>query len=103
MNAIRLFRAVSFVEGISYLLLVFIAMPAKYMFDQPALVRVVGAAHGGLFVIFVLALIAAVYVRRWSLATPVIFFVVSMVPFGFLYIEHQLRKELVAESQGPNP
>ena len=46
------FRLISFVEGISYLLLVFIAMPLKYMFDYPLAVKIVGMGHGVLFILF---------------------------------------------------
>ena len=39
------------------------------------------------------ALLWVALARRWSATTPVIYFVASMVPFGFIYIEHKLRQE----------
>ena len=56
---VRRFRWVSLIEGVSYLVLVAIAMPLKYAAGMPGAVRVVGMAHGVLFVAFVLALAAA--------------------------------------------
>ena len=61
------FRLISFVEGLSYLLLVFVAMPLKYMFDYPLAVKVVGMGHGVLFILFFLALVMAMnkYKRKF--------------------------------------
>ena len=51
------FRVISAIEGLSYVLLVFIAMPLKYGLDLPQMVKVLGMAHGVLFMAFVLALV----------------------------------------------
>jgi len=93
MNALKLFRGVSALEGVSYLLLVFIAMPLKYGLDMPAMVKIVGAGHGALFILFVVSLLAAAITEKWGLLKPLLFFVASMIPFGFLFIEHHLRKQ----------
>ena len=53
------FRIISIIEGLSYLLLVFIAMPLKYMFDYPLAVKIVGMSHGVLFILFFVALVMA--------------------------------------------
>lgn len=49
---IKALRLVGFLEGLSFLLLVFIAMPMKYIWDQPLLVKYVGMGHGVLFIVF---------------------------------------------------
>ena len=51
------FRLISFIEGISFLILVFIAMPLKYLAGIPLAVKIVGMAHGVLFILFFIALI----------------------------------------------
>lgn len=84
-------RAVSAVEGLSYLLLVGVAMPLKYALGLPQMVRVVGMAHGVLFVAFVLALLLAWREARWGLGRVVGIFAMSLVPLGALGIEVSLR------------
>lgn len=85
------FRLISFIEGISYLLLVFIAMPLKYMFDYPMAVKVVGMAHGVLFILFFLALVMAMNKYKWKFLGFQLF-VYSLLPFGFILIDKIIMK-----------
>ena len=62
------FRLVSLLEGVSFLVLLGIAMPLKYAAGIPEAVRYVGWAHGLLFVLFILALLSASTAARWPLA-----------------------------------
>ena len=55
---IKTLRLVGLIEGISFLLLLFIAMPVKYMMDNPILVKYIGMGHGVLFVLFLVVLFA---------------------------------------------
>lgn len=73
------------IEGYSWLLLLFVAMPLKYGLGYPLAVRIVGTAHGGLFVAFV-ALLGAAFLRLgWPLKNTAALFVTSLLPFGFLF------------------
>lgn len=94
MKSVQALRLVSLIEGISYLLLVGVAMPLKYVWDQPHYVRWVGSAHGFLFVAFVCVLVLAAVVRRWHPFRPLLVFVASMIPLGFIFIEMNLRRDL---------
>lgn len=85
------FRLISFIEGISYLILIFIAMPLKYMFDYPMAVKIVGMAHGVLFILFILALIMAMKRYKWKFLGFQLF-VYSLLPFGFILIEKVIMK-----------
>ena len=85
------FRLISFVEGISYLLLVFIAMPLKYMFDYPMAVKVVGMGHGVLFILFFVTLLMAMNKYKWKFLGFQLF-VYSLIPFGFILIEKIIMK-----------
>jgi integral membrane protein len=85
------FRVISFVEGISYLILVFIAMPLKYIFEYPLAVRVVGMSHGVLFILFFVALIMAMNKYKWKFLGFQLF-VYSLIPFGFILIEKIIMK-----------
>ena len=85
------FRIVAFWEGISYLLLLFVAMPLKYGLGIDTAVRAVGMAHGLLFIAYVVVLgLAAPHlgVRRAMLA-----FILSLVPFGTFWLEARFRRE----------
>lgn len=83
-------RLVAILEGISYLLLLFVAMPAKYLAGQPELVRYTGMVHGWLFVLYVFILVLLHFRCRWSLQKTMLGFVLSLVPFGTFYAERKL-------------
>jgi integral membrane protein len=86
-------RVVAFVEGISYLLLLFVAMPLKYLAGEPYAVTVTGMAHGVLFVAFLGALAHAALVHGWPMRRVAIAFVAAVVPFGTFALDRQLRRE----------
>lgn len=86
-------RVVAFLEGTSYLLLLCVAMPLKYLADLPIAVRVVGALHGALFVALCLALLHAMIASRLSLGRAVIVFLSSLVPLGTYLVDPSLRRE----------
>lgn len=85
------FRLISLIEGISFLILVFIAMPLKYMAEIPLAVKIVGMAHGVLFILFVIALIMASKRYKWKFLSFQLF-VYSLIPFGFILIEKIIMK-----------
>lgn len=88
-------RIVAFLEGVSFLLLLGIAMPLKYYADMPVAVKVVGMAHGVFFILFVFALIDVKISHRWPLMKTAWAFMASLVPFGtFILDSNVLRKEM---------
>jgi integral membrane protein len=102
MTALRQLRLVALLEGTSFLVLLFIAMPLKYLADLPLAVRIVGSAHGGLFLAFLVGLYRAGRARRWPLRRSAIAFVSSIVPFGTFMFDPSLRRE-IAEEEGRIP
>jgi integral membrane protein len=88
-----LFLKVGFAEGISYLILLFIAMPLKYFMDMPMPVKIVGMAHGVLFVAFCLLLLMATIKYKWSIKLATIGFLLSFLPFGTFYLERILKNK----------
>jgi integral membrane protein len=96
MSQIRMFRMIALSEGISFLTLLFVAMPMKYFMGMPEVVRVVGSIHGGLFVLYV-GLLAVIHFRqRWSVMFSLYAFVASIIPFGTFVLDKQLQaKEAV--------
>jgi integral membrane protein len=85
-------RVVAFVEGVSYLVLVGIAMPLKYLGGIPEPVRAVGMAHGVLFITFCFALLAVLLQARLTFWRSVLTFLSSLVPFGTFVIDRYLRR-----------
>ena len=92
-TALGRFRLVSLVEGLSYVILVGIAMPLKYGAGNTTIVPVVGSIHGGLFVLFVLALAAAARAQRWTHRQTATAFIAGLIPLGAFWLEHRLRRE----------
>jgi integral membrane protein len=81
------FLRIGKIEGYSYLLLMFVAMPLKYMFNMPEYVRPAGTLHGVLFVAFMVLLAAMFFVVKMSFKNAVIAFLLSLVPFGTFFLK----------------
>ncbi len=97
MNRIGFLRTVGWLEGISYLLLLGIAMPLKYVFGHPLAVRYTGMVHGILFIVFVYALLNAALKHKWTLPRTGLVFGASLIPFGPLLIEKTLKRAEAGE------
>ena len=83
-------RIIGFAEGISFLILLGIAMPLKYFFGLPETVRVVGMAHGLLFVLYVLLVIQVGIARSWSFGKIALALLASIIPFGTFWADRRL-------------
>jgi integral membrane protein len=81
------FLLIGKVEGYSYLLLLFIAMPLKYLFHTPDYVRPIGSIHGVLFVAFMLLLALMFFKVKLSFKNSVFAFLMSLVPFGTFFLK----------------
>jgi integral membrane protein len=92
-KTLKTFASVALLEGISYIILLVIAMPLKYFFGFPYAVKVVGWAHGVLFVLYVGLLIACWRNYRWSFRRVVYYFVASLLPVVPFLVERNLKKE----------
>lgn len=86
-------RAIGFAEGVSYLLLLGLAMPLKYLAGYPDAVTYVGWAHGVLFVLFVGAVAVAARAHRWSLGRIAKALVASLLPFGTFVLDREWRQD----------
>ena len=84
-------------EGVSFLTLLFVAMPMKYLMGMPEVVRVVGSIHGVLFILYV-GLLATLHIKqRWSSMFSLYALIASVIPFGTFMLDKHLReKEVVA-------
>ncbi len=93
------FRKIAFAEGISFLVLLFIAMPLKYLAGLPIAVTIVGGLHGLLFVGFIVMAweVKNEYKKDWGWLAKS--FIASILPFGTFVMDKQWRREEEAVSQ----
>lgn len=87
-------RIVGFLEGLSFLLLLFMAMPMKYIWDNPLWVKYVGMGHGLLFILFLVILIVVCQRMKWSIHMFILGFIASILPFGPFVFDHKLKKSI---------
>ena len=85
-------RLVGLLEGVSFLLLLGVAMPLKYLAGMPGAVKAVGWAHGVLFVALCAALLQTVVVARWPVGRAALVFVAALVPFGPFAVDPRMRR-----------
>lgn len=78
------------IEGYSYLALLFIAMPLKYLADLPMAVRIAGSLHGVLFVAFVVFIVLMLIKKQLSVENAIYAFMLSLVPFGTFFLKKVL-------------
>lgn len=87
MYTLKQFRLVAIAEGISFLVLLFIAMPLKYIADIPLAVKYTGWIHGLLFVFYVYALLLVWQQYKWNFKMMSLAMLASVLPFGTFYFE----------------
>jgi integral membrane protein len=92
-TAIGRLRLLGLIEGISYLVLLGVAMPLKYFAGFPVAVTIAGSLHGLFFVLFILAVLHVMFVHRWSIMRGITAFITSLLPFGTFILDAQLKKE----------
>ncbi len=81
------FRVVSILEGLSYILLLFIATPIKYLGDDESYVKLLGMPHGLLFVAYILLAFLIKDSLQWDRKTFLTVLAASVIPFGTFYID----------------
>lgn len=82
----QVFRITAFLEGVSYILLLFIAVPIKYMMGDPTYVKLLGMPHGILFIAYVILVFLLRDKFEWSWRTTFILWILSLIPFGTFFI-----------------
>ena len=85
----RTFRVVSFLEGVSYILLLFIAVPIKYLGDDESYVKLLGMPHGLLFVFYLGLAFILRKSEQWNTNIFLRVLIASILPFGTFYIDRK--------------
>lgn len=83
----NIFRLVAFLEGLSYVLLLFIATPLKYLTDNPTYVKLLGMPHGLLFMLYIICVVMLKRDHDIIQANFKKILLASIIPFGTFYID----------------
>ncbi|MFK7946065.1 MAG: DUF3817 domain-containing protein [Saprospiraceae bacterium] len=89
-TALGRLRFIAFLEGTSLLLILFVTMPLKYIFDYPQANMIIGMAHGLLFMLYFLAIVRAKIEFDWTWKTFGLAFVASIIPFGTFWADKKI-------------
>jgi integral membrane protein len=93
-------RLYAFLEGISLLGLVFIAMPLKYILHDPAWVKAIGPIHGALFLLFIFNALRTGVEQRWKFSEITWKVIVAcFIPFGTFYIDRKILRTIGNEEK----
>lgn len=91
---LKLFRMLGFIEGLSLITLLFIAMPAKYHFGYDFLWPV-GMTHGVLWLAYSFLSLMVSHKQNWSVMFWLLVLLSSVTPFGFFFLDAKLKNEAV--------
>jgi integral membrane protein len=92
-KAIRNLRVIGILEGISYLVLLIIAVPMKYYMGMPQVTKIVGWCHGVLFMLYIPAAFFARKPMQWSFFQFMLALAASLVPFGTFVLDKSLKQK----------
>tara|TARA_B100000161_G_scaffold198200_1_gene144359 strand:+ start:340 stop:615 length:276 start_codon:yes stop_codon:yes gene_type:complete len=85
----KLFRIIALLEGLSYILLLFVAIPIKYSLGDTTYVKLLGMPHGILFVAYLGFTFYFKQEQNWSMKTLTIVLLGSVIPFGTFYVDNK--------------
>ena len=92
MKMLTVFRFIAFFEGLSYILLLFVGVPLKYLNDDVTLVKMLGMPHGFLFMAYIAFVIVLRFDHTWFKKHFILISLASIIPFGTFIVEYKLRK-----------
>ena len=91
---LNIFRITAILEGVSYILLLFIATPVKYVLNDPQYVKLLGMPHGLLFIGYIILAFMLKSELKWNTRQFTIVLVASIIPFGTFYMDRKYLKPL---------
>ncbi len=92
-SIVNALRVVAWAEGISFLLILFVSMPLKYIWDMPELNQFTGYIHGVLFIVYIVVVWLTGSRLEWSNKTTSIALAASIIPFGTFWADHAIFKK----------
>ena len=97
-GALTRYRVIAYIVGVMLLVLLFIAMPLKYLGDNPSAMNVVGPLHGFLYMVYLLATFDLFRRVRWSFPRLLLVALAGTIPFLSFYAERKTTHELLPSS-----
>jgi integral membrane protein len=94
-NRIYNLRWIGFIEGVSFLFLLLIAMPLKYYWGLPMAVKITGWIHGVLFILYIVAVLMAVKAMEWNWFSTLVALAASLIPIGTFVLDSSLKKRVI--------
>jgi len=91
-NSISNLRLIGFIEGVSFLILLLVAMPLKYYLDFPMAVKITGWIHGVLFILYIAAVFLAMKAMQWNWFSVLVALGASLIPIGTFVLDSSLKK-----------
>jgi len=95
MSELQKFRLINKIEGISFIILIFIAMPLKYSFGFPVATKIVGMIHGLLVFVFLYQVWEAQKEAGFTWKETGIYTLLSLIPFGSFYTDKLLARKMI--------
>lgn len=93
---IKQFAWISMAEGTSFLVLLLIAMPLKYLADMPLMVKYIGWAHGVLFILYIVKVAVLGGKLKWSVKRILLYFIAALLPIAPFIVERKVKKEYLS-------
>jgi len=87
------FKIIALLEGVSYILLLFVAVPLKYWGGNEQYVKLLGMPHGLLFVTYIILAYLLKEDEKWNKTEFFIVLSCSILPFGTFYIDRKYLKK----------
>ena len=87
------FRKIALLEGLSYIVLLFIGVPVKYLLNNDLIVKILGMPHGILFILYIIIAFIIKKRQQWSIKEFLIILIASLIPFGTFYVNNKYLKK----------
>ena len=91
-GVVKVMSIVAILEGLSYLFILFVGMPLKYLAEMPMPNMIGGSIHGGLFILYIVLLFPTAKVLKWDFKTLALGALASIIPFGTFWFDKKYLK-----------
>lgn len=89
---VKTFKIIAFLEGWSYLIMLFIGIPLKYLAKNDIIIKTLGQPHGILFLIYVVLAVLIKKQMKWSFGSLLIIVIAAALPFGPFWVDKKYMK-----------
>lgn len=102
-TALRSFRVAAWVTGIGLLVLAFVAMPMKYLFDDASLIAIVGPTHGFLYMVYIVCTLLLAERCRWKPLYALLVLLAGTVPIASFVAERKVTARVLRHAPAGRP